>query len=420
MTRSTAIRPIDSGQPGDRIRPAAAAGRAAGRTTAGWQRAGQASRATAAVRRSANGRRAKGDQQKGKGQKGGKGGKGQQRPRQGGPGQDEQGREGQQPGESQSERSQQGGAKARPGQRSASQGWTVARPDSKEDRQGPARPAAKSGRSAAGPARPATTAASVRRAAIFAAATGPFEDYVPTDMRGPLTGERFREWSDRLRDVEEMVADPELRAEAARIRERARVDAGRAEAAFDASRTGSWCKSQVAGPLVELRDRVAAELLRRTAKQAIVPLDRDPVPPQILGKDAALLRAAGQRRASREQSMIGRRSGGNHSRRPAMARAGPSAFASSALAASCCGPTRRPSYVVWVRVHCGTAQSGGIVLLAALLVEPLFTGTRPRPGSNLFLVVADNSKSLQLADRGAAPIARRGDEGAHWRSKRRG
>jgi len=35
-----------------------------------------------------------------------------------------------------------------------------------------------------------------------------------------------------------------------------------------------------------------------------------------------------------------------------------------------------------------------------LLVEPLFKGTRPRPGSNLFLVVADNSKSLQLADRG--------------------
>src|SRR5262249_17416959 len=38
----------------------------------------------------------------------------------------------------------------------------------------------------------------------------------------PLTGAGFREGSDRLRDVEEMVADPELRAEAARIRERAR------------------------------------------------------------------------------------------------------------------------------------------------------------------------------------------------------
>ena len=41
---------------------------------------------------------------------------------------------------------------------------------------------------------------------------------------------------------------------------------------------------QVAGPLVELRDRVATELLRRTAKQAIVPLDRDPVPPKYSEK----------------------------------------------------------------------------------------------------------------------------------------
>jgi hypothetical protein len=41
---------------------------------------------------------------------------------------------------------------------------------------------------------------------------------------------------------------------------------------------------QVAGPLVELRDRVAAELLRRTARQAIVPLDRDPVPPKYSEK----------------------------------------------------------------------------------------------------------------------------------------
>jgi len=41
---------------------------------------------------------------------------------------------------------------------------------------------------------------------------------------------------------------------------------------------------QVAGPLLELRDRVAQELLRRTAKQAIVPLDRDPVPPKYSEK----------------------------------------------------------------------------------------------------------------------------------------
>jgi hypothetical protein len=111
---------------------------------------------------------------------------------------------------------------------------------------------------------------------------GPFEDYLPRNS-GPLTGDRFRDWSDRLRDVEEMVADPELRAEAARIRERAR--ALRAELKRHAG-DPNWelVQSQVAGPLVELRDRVAAELLRRTAKQAIVPLDRDPVPPKYAEK----------------------------------------------------------------------------------------------------------------------------------------
>jgi hypothetical protein len=111
---------------------------------------------------------------------------------------------------------------------------------------------------------------------------GPFEDYVPRDS-GPLTGERFRDWSDRLRDVEEMVADPQLRAEAARIRERAR--SMRAELKRHSTEP-NWelVQAQVAGPLVELRDRVATELLRRNAKKAIVPLDRDPVPPKYTEK----------------------------------------------------------------------------------------------------------------------------------------
>jgi hypothetical protein len=35
---------------------------------------------------------------------------------------------------------------------------------------------------------------------------------------------------------------------------------------------------EIAGPLVELRNRVAEELARRESKDAIVPIDRDPVP----------------------------------------------------------------------------------------------------------------------------------------------
>jgi hypothetical protein len=99
----------------------------------------------------------------------------------------------------------------------------------------------------------------------------------------PIAGEDFRDWSDRLRDVEEMVDDPELQAEAARIRDRARGI--RAELNRH-SLPPDWdlVRVQVSEPLVELRDRVAEELLRRANKDAILPLDRDPVPPKYSEK----------------------------------------------------------------------------------------------------------------------------------------
>ncbi len=122
-----------------------------------------------------------------------------------------------------------------------------------------------------------------RQAGNLRGTPGSFDSFTPTDMLSPLTGDQFREWSDRLRDVEEMVADPQLRAEAARIRERARTMRSEMKR-HSAEPNWELVQSQVAGPLVELRDRVASELLRRTAKQAIVPLDRDPVPPRYSEK----------------------------------------------------------------------------------------------------------------------------------------
>jgi hypothetical protein len=106
---------------------------------------------------------------------------------------------------------------------------------------------------------------------------GPFLDSGTREF-APLTGQDFVDWSDRLRDVEEMVSDPELRAEAARIRERARST--RAELKRH-SAPPNWdiVRVQIAEPLVELQNRVAEEVLRRTSKEALVPLDRDPVPP---------------------------------------------------------------------------------------------------------------------------------------------
>lgn len=95
----------------------------------------------------------------------------------------------------------------------------------------------------------------------------------------PLTGEDFMDWSDRLRDVEEMIADPELRAEATRIRENAR------DFRKELKRHGkepNWdlVKLKVIEPLVELQGNVINELLRRTSDDSLVPVDRDPVPPQ--------------------------------------------------------------------------------------------------------------------------------------------
>ena len=94
----------------------------------------------------------------------------------------------------------------------------------------------------------------------------------------PLTGEGFRDWSDRLRDVEEMVDDPDLRSRAARIRDRAR------EVRMEFKRHSKepqWelVDKMIAQPLRELRRDVSEELIRRSAeKHATVPIDRDPVP----------------------------------------------------------------------------------------------------------------------------------------------
>jgi hypothetical protein len=98
------------------------------------------------------------------------------------------------------------------------------------------------------------------------------------NLEGPFTGNNFVGWSDALREVEESVRDPELRASASAIREAAR------ELYRDAKRHAGeprWdlVKEMVAKPLTQLREQVELEWLRQTADQnAVVPLDRDPVP----------------------------------------------------------------------------------------------------------------------------------------------
>ena len=94
---------------------------------------------------------------------------------------------------------------------------------------------------------------------------------------GVITGTEYQDWSDRLRDVEEMVGDNQLRAGAAGIRQRVR----QLRADFKRhSVTPDWdsVREMVAKPLQALQLRINQELLLRQSKQALAPIDRDPVP----------------------------------------------------------------------------------------------------------------------------------------------
>ncbi|HVA49002.1 MAG TPA: hypothetical protein VNH11_21750 [Pirellulales bacterium] len=75
-----------------------------------------------------------------------------------------------------------------------------------------------------------------------------------------------------------------------------------------------------------------------------------------------------------------------------------------------------------VRSIAGLLKAASIGALVVCLIEPLFSGTRPRPKSNLFLLVADNSRSLQIHDRRHArsrgqELQQRLDGKATWRTR---
>ncbi|MCY3005121.1 MAG: hypothetical protein NTV29_03975 [Planctomycetota bacterium] len=98
------------------------------------------------------------------------------------------------------------------------------------------------------------------------------------DSSLPLMGQDYAQWTDRLRDIEELVRDPELKAEAARVREAAR-DFRREYKRHSKEPQWELVKKMISNPLQDLQRRVQEELVRKTAKEnELVPLDRDPVP----------------------------------------------------------------------------------------------------------------------------------------------
>ncbi|HNY76937.1 MAG: hypothetical protein RBS72_00385 [Sedimentisphaerales bacterium] len=104
-----------------------------------------------------------------------------------------------------------------------------------------------------------------------------FEEWSDRGARGPLTGGDYRDWSDRLRDVEEMLTERDLREDVARVRDRART------IRTDFTRHGKepqWdlVQQQITKPLMELQEKLRDTLAGLESDEALVPIDRDPVP----------------------------------------------------------------------------------------------------------------------------------------------
>ena len=95
--------------------------------------------------------------------------------------------------------------------------------------------------------------------------------------RNPITGGDHRQWTDRLRDVEEAVDRPELRDQVAQVREELR----KMNAEFRRhSKEPEWdlMEKKILQPLDEIRSEIAEELAKKESDRALVPIDRDPVP----------------------------------------------------------------------------------------------------------------------------------------------
>jgi len=94
---------------------------------------------------------------------------------------------------------------------------------------------------------------------------------------GPITGGDYLNWSDRLRDVEQVVGPEDLRNQLTTVRER--VSALRAEYRLRGHRPDNdVVRQQIVMPLTQVRAWLQDELARREKSDSLVPLDRDPVP----------------------------------------------------------------------------------------------------------------------------------------------
>ena len=119
----------------------------------------------------------------------------------------------------------------------------------------------------------------------------------------PLTGDDFGKWSDQMRDVEEMLEDPELRNRVAQVRDRAR--AMRAEF-IRHGEMPQWdlVKSQLLGEMLALQQRINQEVARLQSDRAMVPVDREPVPEEFDSLVQRYYELLGQERSPDEPGAV--------------------------------------------------------------------------------------------------------------------
>ena len=99
-------------------------------------------------------------------------------------------------------------------------------------------------------------------------------------MHRPLTGDAYRDWSDRMREVEEILDDPELRNRVAQVRDRAR--SMRAEFRRHGTEP-QWdiVKSDLLREMQSLQRRLAEDIAALQSDRSMVPIDREPVPEEF-------------------------------------------------------------------------------------------------------------------------------------------
>jgi hypothetical protein len=107
-----------------------------------------------------------------------------------------------------------------------------------------------------------------------------FDDSKEQPDNGVFTGGGYEQWSDRLRNVEELLNNPELRNEAAKVLDRARALRIELKRSNEAPQV-AYLNTRITQPLMELRDRVVEELSKKDAGKNLAPVDRDPVPAEF-------------------------------------------------------------------------------------------------------------------------------------------